>query len=342
VTERLADYDYHLPSDRIAQVPLADRGASRLLVLDREDGAVRHRQFADLADLLRPGDLLVRNNTRVTAMRLFGKKPSGGAVETLLLRPSTDPGGFIALVRPGRRLPPGARIEFAPGLGATVGEVYPDGQRELVFDRPYEGLVARLHDQATAPLPPYIHEPLLDRERYQTVYARHGGSAAAPTAGLHFTTEGLAHLTERGVQFAEVTLHVGLDTFRPVTHETTDDHVMHGETCAVPAETAAAVAACRGRIIAVGTTSARTLESMATGHRQLAVGAKETRIFITPGYRWQVVDGLLTNFHMPRTTMLLMVAALCGRGPLMQAYHSAIEEGYRFLSFGDAMMINPK
>lgn len=341
MSERLSDYDYELPENRIAQEPLADRSAARLMVVDRSTGAWEHRVFRDLPELLEPGDLLVRNATRVTAMRLFGAKPSGGAVEALLLRQDTAPGSFVALVKPGRRLPTGALIEFEGGLRATVGEVRADGQRVLHFEAVEGQLDQQLRECAQAPLPPYIRTRLKDPERYQTVYAKHGGSAAAPTAGLHFTPEVLEALDRRGVETAEVTLSVGLDTFRPVTEDRAADHVMHGEWCSVSEATRDAVARCRGRIIAVGTTSARTLESFAVGPRQLETGTKETRIFITSGYRWRIVDGMITNYHMPRTTMLLMVASLTGRDALMAAYAEALQQNYRFLSFGDAMLIHP-
>jgi S-adenosylmethionine:tRNA ribosyltransferase-isomerase len=335
--ERLSDYDYDLPASLIAQTPLDERSASRLLHLHRSDGALEDRAFRDVVEILQPGDLLVMNNTRVTALRLFGNKPTGGEVEALLLR-ETSEGVFEALLKPAKRLKPGSRISFEGGLGASVVRELAEPLREIAFDLCL-GWRDRLHSVGQTPLPPYIIEVLHDQERYQTVYAEAGGSGAAPTAGLHFTPELLDSLREKGVQIAFVTLDVSLDTFRPVTSENLADHKMHGEVCSIPPETATAVQKAPGRIIAVGTTTARTLESFAAGRRKVGSGSKTTSIFIRPGYEFQILDGMFTNFHMPRTTMLAMISALAGRPNIMRSYAHAIQHRYRFLSFGDSMLI---
>lgn len=334
--DRLSLYDYRLPPERIAQTPLDDRAASKLLWVHRADGHLTHHVFREIPSILRPGDLLVMNDTRVTALRLMGRKPTGGEVEVLLLRESGDH-EFVALARPGRRLQPGARILFDDDLAATVLENL-DMRKRIRFD-PVDGLHRRLQACGRVPLPPYIHEPLSHPERYQTVYASRGGSAAAPTAGLHFTPEILAQLQAMGVSIAKVTLDVGLDTFRPIESEDVSDHVMHGERCTVPPETVDAVAACEGRVVAVGTTTVRTLETFALGRRALRTGVEESRLFIRPGFRFQIVDGMFTNFHMPRTTMLMMISAMAGRESVMKAYEVALQSDYRFLSFGDSMLI---
>lgn len=333
---RLSDYDYFLPEGLIAQRPLEDRSASRLLVLPRNRGPVEHRRFVEVPSLLREGDLLVLNDTRVSALRLMGHKPTGAEVEALLLS-ELDPGRFVALMRPGKRLRVGARVVFED-LAATVEAELPQGQRQLKFDD-HPSLAHRLREIGTVPLPPYIHEALADAERYQTVIARTPGSAAAPTAALHFTEALLDRLSEQGVKIATVTLNVGIDTFRPVEVEDLDRHSMHGEVCEVSEETAEAVAACRGRIIAVGTTTTRTLETFAEGPRCLATGKRTSKLFIRPGYQWKVVEGMFTNFHLPKTTMLMMLSALVGRERLLDAYAEAVREQYRFLSFGDSMLV---
>lgn len=335
--DQLSHYDYQLPDDLIAQTPLEDRGSSRLLHLDKSTGEIRDRIFRDVLDLLQPDDLLVWNDTRVTALRLFGQKPTGGSVEALLLQ-ETAPGVFTALVKPGKRLKPGAKIEFSGGLVAEVTRELEEPVKELRFELA-ENLNDRLREFGQVPLPPYIHEVLADPDRYQTVYAQSGGSAAAPTAGLHFTPEIIQRLKEKGVGMVRVTLDVSLDTFRPVMVESLDEHKMHGEVCRIPEETAQAILDCRGRVIAVGTTTARTLESFAFGKRQVATGEKKTSIFIRPGYEWQILDGLFTNFHMPKTTMLMMISALAGNQNIVRAYTHAIQHRYRFLSFGDSMLI---
>jgi S-adenosylmethionine:tRNA ribosyltransferase-isomerase len=336
---RLDLFDYPLPPDRIAQHPVEPRDASRLLILERCTGAVSHRRFHHLPDYLGPEDLLVFNDTRVLPARLRGRKASGGAVELLLLR-QLAPARWQALVRPGRRVPPGTRLLFGDGdLSATVTARAEDGTREIelaIRNGPPEAFLARLGE---VPLPPYISQPLPDPERYQTVYSRVPGSAAAPTAGLHFTPQLLQTIGERGTRLAFVTLHVGMATFRPVRTALIESHEMHREQYHLPEATAAAIAACRGRVVAIGTTTARCLEGAARGPRQVRAGAGETALYITPGYRFQVVDALLTNFHLPRSTLLILVAAFAGREPIMRAYHAALAEGYRFLSFGDAMLI---
>jgi S-adenosylmethionine:tRNA ribosyltransferase-isomerase len=336
--DRLSDYDYHLPEEAIAQTPLEDRSAARLLWLDPSTGKIEHLRFSDLVDVLSPGDLLVLNDTRVTARRLIGRKPTGASVEVLVLGP-TD-GGFTALVKPGRRLREGSVIEFPEGLSAEIVEIREGGVRVLSWrGSPSEHEVERVLSSGETPLPPYIHASLPDDSRYQTVYASVPGSAAAPTAGLHFTEPLLERLTAKGIEIAYVTLNVGLDTFKPVQSGDLGGHVMHGERCSVPRQTQAAVERSNGRIVAVGTTTVRTLESFAIGPRRLEVGNKSTTLFIRPGYRFQIVDAMITNFHLPRTTMLMMISAMAGREVILRAYEEALAKGYRFLSFGDAMLI---
>ena len=341
---RLSDFDYDLPAERIAQTPLEPRDRSRLLVLGRTDGTIAHKQFTDLPDYLRAGDVLVVNDTRVTAQRLFGTRAGagGGRVEAFLTHRIAD-GLWQALVRPGRKLPPGTPIEFGAGLTAEVVERTDDrGGRILRFAGPpgvfVEDAVAA---RAQAPLPPYITAalPQEQRERYQTVYADRGGSAAAPTAGLHFTPELLAAIEAKGVSIARVTLHVGLGTFRPIETDDVTAHVMHAERVAVSEQAAETINRAAGRIVAVGTTSARTLESAAVGPRRIRAMSGETSLYVTPSYPLQVVDALLTNFHMPRSTLLLLVSAFAGAESIRRAYAEALRENYRFLSFGDAMLI---
>jgi S-adenosylmethionine:tRNA ribosyltransferase-isomerase len=337
---RTEEFDYPLPETQIAQSPVEPRDASRLLRLDRKTGAVSHHRFRDLPDLLAPGDLLVRNDTRVLPARLIGVKPTGGRAEALLLR---DLGGdrWEAMVFPGRRLDVGARLLFGDGaLEAEVIARDPSGTRMLQLRaRVVEDVPALLHQLGEVPLPPYIHAPLADRERYQTVYSRLEGSAAAPTAGLHFTPETFARLEARGVEIATVTLHVGIATFRPVKTEEIEQHEMHEEWYEIPEATAAAIAAATGRVVALGTTTARALESAAEGRRQVRPGAGRTRLYIRPGYEFRVVEALLTNFHTPRSSLLILIAALAGLEPVKAAYRQALVAGYRFLSFGDAMLI---
>jgi S-adenosylmethionine:tRNA ribosyltransferase-isomerase len=338
----IADYYYDLPSELIAQAPAEPRDAARLLVLSRAGGPPRHAVFRDLGAELRAGDLLVLNRTRVLSARLHGRRAdaAGGKVELLLLRPETD-GVWEALVRPARRLRPGTPLVFGGGrLSAEVLERTAAGTaRVRLSPEPTEALLAAIGE---LPLPPYIHGWHGDPERYQTVYADTLGSAAAPTAGLHFTPALLAALQAEGIGLAQVILHVGLDTFRPVHVADARDHPMHHEYCAVPPEVVDAVERARaagGRVIAVGTTSVRALESAAQGSAGLAPYAGWTDLFITPGYGYRVVDGLITNFHLPRSTLLLLVSALVGRERLLAAYAEAIRARYRFYSFGDAMLI---
>lgn len=334
--DHLDDYDFELPEDRIAQTPLGDRAASRLLCLDPHSGAISDRHFRDVTTILRAGDLLILNETRVTARRLLGQRPSGAKVEALILRKQAV-GIYEALMRPGKRLKPGGVVLFEGGIEAIVMAELGDGVKVIGLDPPDTDLT----QMGSAPLPPYIHEVLEDEERYQTIYAQTGGSAAAPTAGLHFTLEILATLKASGVQIGFVSLDVSLDTFRPVQVERLDDHKMFGEACRVPPETATLIARCTGRIIAVGTTTVRTLESMATGPREVATGEMVSRLFIRPGYTFKVIDGMFTNFHLPKTTMLMMISALAGRPHVLRAYAHALAGGYRFLSFGDSMLILP-
>jgi S-adenosylmethionine:tRNA ribosyltransferase-isomerase len=333
------DFDYHLPDAAIAQRP-GERGRSRLLVLDAE-GAERHRTVADLPAILRPGDLLVVNDTRVIPARLFGRRrPGGGRVE-LLLAEKRGAREWDALVKPGRRTRPGTVIDFDGGLTAEVGEAGADGRRRVRFSAEVEPHLERF---GHVPLPPYVKRPddRADRDDYQTVFARHPGAIAAPTAGLHFTPELLAELAERGVDRTEVTLHVGLGTFKPVTATLVHEHRMDAERYTVPAAAAAAIAETRrrgGRVVAVGTTVVRTLESAAETDGTVRTGGGSTELFITPGYRFRVVDVLLTNFHLPRSTLLMLVSAFAGRERVLAAYRQAVEHGYRFYSYGDAMLV---
>ena len=336
-----SDFAYDLPQELIAQTPLEQRDASRLMCLDKTTGEIRHRIFRDLPGLLREGDCLVMNDSRVIPARLFGTRPTGGSVEVVLLR---DLGGgeWECLTRPGRKTPPGTEISFGDGaLSAVVTRAEADGNKVLRFR--YEGIFLEILDRlGQMPLPPYIKEKLEDPERYQTVYARDPGSAAAPTAGLHFTRELLGEIENRGVKTCRVTLHVGLGTFRPVKEENIEDHPMHSEFCIVPEETAETVNRTRsegGRIVAVGTTTCRTLESFADGGGVLRPGSGRTDIFIYPGYRFKLVDALITNFHLPESTLIMLVSALAGRENILNAYNRAVELRYRFFSFGDAMFI---
>lgn len=334
------DFDYYLPEELIAQTPLAQRDASRLMVLPRQQGACSHRHFFELPSLLRKGDLLVFNDTRVIPARLHGRKKDTGAKVEIFLLKRLDLDRWETLVRPGRKLRPGTEVVFSEDLSATIEETTEFGGRIVRFrwQGVFEEVLQRLGE---VPLPPYIHEQLPDPERYQTVYARENGSAAAPTAGLHFTPELLSSLHEQGVQTAYVTLHVGLGTFRPVAVESIQDHVMHSEQYAISAETAALVNETRrqgGRVIAVGTTAVRTLETAGqSGQLQSCSGS--TNIFIYPGYKYKIIDGLITNFHLPKSTLLMLVSALAGRERVLAAYKEAVEQRYRFFSFGDAMFI---
>jgi S-adenosylmethionine:tRNA ribosyltransferase-isomerase len=338
---RTDDFDYPLPPERIAQEPLEPRDAARLMVIERASGRIEHRRFTDLPEYLRPGDLLVMNDTRVLPARLRARRPTGAQVELLLLRRLPGPGLWEALVKPGRRAVPGDRLRVTGSeLTAAIRERLPSGARLIQFEgAPEEALDTAVAAAGEVPLPPYIHRALSDAERYQTIYARETGSVAAPTAGLHFTPRVLAALRARGVNTTTITLHVGIATFRPVRTETIEAHEMHEEWYEVPAETAARVAEAHGRVIAVGTTTARCLESAARGTRQLTPGMASTRLYIRPGFRFQVLDGLLTNFHMPRSTLLILISAFAGRDLIRRAYEEALANDYRFLSFGDATLI---
>ena len=336
-----SDFYFDLPQELIAQTPLERRDASRLLHLDPKTGTLEHRHFYNLPDYLQAGDCLVINDTRVLPARLLGSRSTGGAVELVLLR---DLGGgrWECLSRPGRKTKPGTKLSFGSGeLTATVEEVAEGGNRIVQFH--YEGIFLEILERlGKMPLPPYIHEQLQNSERYQTVYSRETGSAAAPTAGLHFTPELLNRIRAMGVKVCTVTLHVGLGTFRPVKEEEIENHPMHAEFCVVPQETADTVNAVRkqgGRIIAVGTTSCRTLESFTAEDGTLMASSGWTSIFIYPGYRFKCIDGLVTNFHLPESTLIMLVSALAGRENILHAYEVAVKERYRFFSFGDAMLI---
>ena len=339
---KTSDFYYDLPPELIAQTPLDRRDGSRLLTLNKETGETAHMHFFDLPKLLRPGDCLVLNDSRVLPARLLGRRePGGGAAEVLLL---IDRGDKVweCLVRPGRKMKPGARLSFGGGLlTAEVLEEVEGGNRLIRFD--YEGIFLEILEQlGKMPLPPYIKEELNDPERYQTVYSREVGSAAAPTAGLHFTRELLDQVEAMGVRLAYVTLHVGLGTFRPVKEEEITDHEMHAEYCMISQETADAINQTKrsgGRVICVGTTSCRTVESWAAEDGTMKESAGWTSIYIYPGYRFKVLDCLITNFHLPESTLVMLVSALAGREHILAAYREAVEEHYRFFSFGDAMFI---
>ena len=335
------DFWYNLPEELIAQTPLEQRDTSRLLVLDRQTGAVAHRHFYDILEYLRPGDCLVMNDSRVLPARLLGNRPTGGAAELLLLK---DLGGgkWECLAKPGKKLLKGQEVIFGDGkLTATVEEVREDGNRIVKFY--YEGIFLEVLEQlGKMPLPPYIKAELQDRERYQTVYSREVGSAAAPTAGLHFTNELLDKIRAKGVKTAFVTLHVGLGTFRPVKVDQITEHHMHSEYCIMNRETASILNETKqagNRIICVGTTSCRTLESLVNEDGSFTEKSKWTEIFIYPGYAFKAMDGLITNFHLPESTLVMLVSAFADREKILSAYEQAVQEKYRFFSFGDAMCI---
>ena len=336
-----SDFYFDLPEELIAQTPIAQRDHARLLHIDKRTGALEHRHFYDLVDYLHPGDCLVLNDSRVLPARLLGTRPGGGSVELVLLRDRGE-GCWECLSRPGRKTKPGSVLQFGNGeLVAKVLSVLEGGNRLVQFQ--YEGIFLEcLERLGKMPLPPYIKEELQDAERYQTVYSRELGSAAAPTAGLHFTHELLDTIRSRGVTVCSVTLHVGLGTFRPVKEEDIEKHPMHAEYCEIPEETAALVNATKnagGRVIAVGTTSCRTLESFASEDGRLKAASGWTDIFIYPGYRFRCVDSLITNFHLPESTLIMLVSALAGREHILNAYKTAIEKRYQFFSFGDATFI---
>lgn len=341
---KTSDFDYELPEELIAQHPAAQRDHSRLLVMDKYTGAVEHRVFRDIVDYLHAGDVLVLNNTKVIPARIFGVKEGGTAkIEVLLLKRDDDlPNTWEVLVHPGKRAKVGTVIDF--GEGRLKGEVIANTSagRKVTFH--FDGIFEEiLEELGTMPLPPYIHEQLEDQNRYQTVYAKVDGSAAAPTAGLHFTTELLETLRQNGIEIEEVLLHVGLGTFKPVSEEDIEDHEMHSEYYEISQETADRINKAKDegrRIISVGTTSTRALESAAKDGR-LQAGSGWTNIFIYPGYKWQIIDGLITNFHLPKSTLMMLVSALSTREHILAAYKEAVAQRYRFFSFGDAMFINP-
>ncbi len=335
-------FDFHLPEEQIAQVPLLDRTSSKLMVLDRETGAIQHQHFHDIVDHFREGDTLVINDTKVLPARLFGvKEETGGKIELLLLKQTSDD-MWETLAKPAKRVKPGTILSFGDGLlRAECVEALEDGGRILKFF--YDGIFYEVLDQlGTMPLPPYIHEQLEDQDRYQTVYARERGSAAAPTAGLHFTPELLEALQAKGVRIAPLTLHVGLGTFRPVSVDDVDSHKMHSEYYELPESSAALLRETRkqgGRIIAVGTTSTRTLETVIRDHGDFVEATGWTDIFIFPGQEVKGIDGLITNFHLPKSTLIMLVSTLSTREHILHAYEEAVANGYRFFSFGDAMFL---
>ena len=339
---KTSDFYYDLPEELIAQDPLEDRSSSRLLVLDKKTGKTEHHVFREITNYLNPGDCLVLNDTKVIPARLIGvKEETGAKIEVLLLKRGADD-VWETLVKPGKKARPGARISFGDGLlVGEVMEVVEEGNRLIHFE--YDGIFEEILDQlGEMPLPPYITHKLQDKNRYQTVYAKHEGSAAAPTAGLHFTKELLQQVQDAGVKIAHVTLHVGLGTFRPVKVEDVTQHHMHSEFYVVEEDQAKLIndtKAAGGRVIAVGTTSCRTLESATGEDGILKAGSGWTEIFIYPGYRFKMIDGLITNFHLPESTLVMLVSALAGKEHIMAAYEEAVREKYRFFSFGDAMMI---
>lgn len=336
------DFNYELPEELIAQDPLEDRSSSRLLMLDKRTGKIRHGVFRDIIGELRRGDCLVINNTKVIPARLFGvKEETGAAIEVLLLK-RREKELWETLVKPGKKARPGTVISFGEGLlRGTVTDVVEEGNRLIRFS--HAGIFEEILDRlGQMPLPPYITHPLQDKNRYQTVYAKHDGSAAAPTAGLHFTEELLEELRERGVEIVNVTLHVGLGTFRPVKEDLVENHHMHSEFFCIEEDAAEAISRAKGegrRVICVGTTSCRTLESAADERGFVKAASGWTEIFIYPGYRFKCMDGLITNFHLPQSTLLMLVSAFAGREHVLAAYEEAVRERYRFFSFGDAMLV---
>ena len=336
-----SDFYFELPEELIAQTPLERREDSRLMCMDKHTGKTEHRRFFELPEILRPGDCLVLNDSRVLPARLLGKSESGGAIEVVLLRDMGD-GVWESLTRPGKKTKIGTELIFGDGeLTATVTDVTDGGNRFIKFN--YEGIFLEVLERlGRMPLPPYIHEELEDSERYQTVYSREVGSAAAPTAGLHFTHELLQEIEARGVNICYLTLHVGLGTFRPVHADDIEDHKMHAEFCIVTQETADTINRAKqggGRVIAVGTTSCRTLESVADENGMLREFADFTDIFIYPGYKFRCMDGLITNFHLPESTLIMLISAFAGRENILAAYNEAVQERYRFFSFGDALLL---
>ena len=339
---KLEEFDYNLPEELIAQVPIQQRDESRLMVVDREKRTIEDKVFRDIIDYLEPGDCLVRNNTKVIPARLYGKKDTGANVEFVLLK-QLDGDIWESIVRPGNKLKPGSKVIFGDGLlKAEILDVLEDGTRKVKFE--YDGIFNEILDQiGLMPLPPYIHESLKENDRYQTVYARYEGSAAAPTAGLHFTPELLKKIEEKGIKIANVTLHVGIGTFRPVKEENIEEHKMHTEHFYIKQEDVDKINETKKngkKVIAVGTTSCRVLETVADENTGLVKQIEsDTGIYIYPGYKFKCVDGLITNFHLPKSTLLMLVSALADRKFILEAYNKAVEEKYRFFSFGDAMFI---
>lgn len=338
---KVSDFYYDLPEELIAQTPIEKRDESRLMVLDKKTGEIEHKTFKDIIDYLEPGDCLVRNNTKVIPARLYGKKETGANVEFVLLK-NIEGDIWEVMARPGNKLHTGAKVIFGDGiLKAEILDTLEDGTRKVKFT--YEGIFNEILDKiGLMPLPPYIHETLKEKDRYQTVYAKYNGSAAAPTAGLHFTDELLDKIEKKGIQIANVTLHVGIGTFRPVKEENVEEHHMHTEHYYIKEEDAEKINRAKQsgkRVIAVGTTSCRTLETIANENGLVKACEGDTGIYIYPGYRFKCLDGLITNFHLPESTLLMLVSALAGRENILKAYKEAVKEKYRFFSFGDAMFI---
>ena len=338
---KVSDFDYELPEELIAQTPIEKRDESRLMVLDREKQTIEHRKFKNIIEYLKPGDVLVRNNTKVIPARIYGKKETGANVEFLLLH-NIEGDIWECIVRPGNKLHIGTKVIFGDGLlKAEILEIMEGGTRKVKFY--YDGIFNEILDKiGLMPLPPYIHEELKEKDRYQTVYAKYEGSAAAPTAGLHFTEELFEDLRKKGVEIANVTLHVGIGTFRPVKEETVEEHKMHTEHFYIKKEDVEKINNAKKegrRVIAVGTTSCRVLESIADENGFVKETEEDTGIFIYPGYKFKCIDGLITNFHLPQSTLLMLVSALAGKDYIMRAYKEAVKEKYRFFSFGDAMVI---
>ncbi len=337
----VSDFDYNLPEELIAQVPIEKRDESRLMVLDRKTETIEHKTFKDIIDYLEPGDCLVRNNTKVIPARIYGKKETGANVEFLLLN-NIEGDVWESIVRPGNKLHVGTKVIFGNGiLKAEILEVMPGGTRKVKFE--YKGIFNEILDQiGLMPLPPYIHEELKEKDRYQTVYAKYDGSAAAPTAGLHFTPELLKRIEQKSIKIANVTLHVGIGTFRPVKEERVEDHEMHSEHFYIKEEDVEKINETKKqgkRVIAVGTTSCRVLETISDENGMVKVAEGDTQIFIYPGYKFKCLDGLITNFHLPQSTLLMLVSAFSNREFILKAYNEAVKQKYRFFSFGDAMFI---
>ena len=339
---KVSEFNYELPEELIAQTPLEKRDESRLMVLNKKNQSIEHKVFKDIIDYLKPGDVLVRNNTKVIPARIYGKKETGANVEFLLLK-NIEGDIWESIVRPGNKLHVGTKVVFGDGLlQAEILDIMPGGTRKVKFY--YKGIFNEILDKiGMMPLPPYIHEKLKDKDRYQTVYAKYEGSAAAPTAGLHFTPELLGKIQEKGIEIANVTLHVGIGTFRPVKEETVEAHEMHSEHFYIKQEDCDKINNAKKegrRVIAVGTTSCRVLETIADEKTGMVDPQEsDTQIFIYPGYKFKCIDGLITNFHLPQSTLLMLVSALAGKEYIMKAYNEAVKEKYRFFSFGDAMMI---